>query len=235
MKKLAIFTLAIAVALIYTHSVGFAAPKEMSGKHYNLNIIGFAKCEYDNDLGDYPDCYKGKGDKGSMGHTLFVPLNMTTYECGDGYDDDQDITVAELLRGVRILVTDGDDMYIIDRDATDGRASFSLPDGDYEIYARALGKPGGCMDIDTITCSEWVTDHWEQVDCNPTLDDSIKYSLVGHLSVKRTKGTKPTWQKATSALLPAEVGVKSNDYFDFFWQVYNNNLRLLQLRIYEAS
>jgi len=51
--------------------------------------------------------------------------------------------------------------------------------------------------------------------------------------VDRSK-KKPQWKNATDALLPVEVGVGNGDpsYLDFFWQIFNNKLRLLQLRFY---
>jgi hypothetical protein len=204
------------------------------GNHFNLNIIGFANC-VKNGVVD-PDCYKGAGDA-SNGHTIFVPLKTAQTEdlCGSGsimptemYD------IAWLQKGVRILVSDdgGSDLRVVDRDATDGQAKLNLPDGCYNIYARALGKPGGCMDIDTVICYD--TDDggqtYYQVNCTLSND---KYVVVGHLDVNRIKGTKASWQNATSALLPYETGVGNGEagYFDFFWQIFNQNLRLLQLRI----
>jgi len=79
-----------------------------------------------------------------------------------------------------------------------------------------------------------LTQLYEQVDCSLTND---KYIAVGHLDVDRIKGVKPSWQNATSDLLPVETGVGTGDpgYFDFFWQIFNQNLRLLQLCIYEVA
>ena len=64
-----------------------------------------------------------------------------------------------------------------------------------------------------------------------------KWVVVGHLDVDRIKGVKPHWINATPELLPVETGVGSGDpgYFDFFWQIFNDNLRLLQLRIYQVD
>jgi len=219
-----------------------------TGKHFNLNIIGFAQCT----KGDAtnPDCFKGNaGDILTSGHTIFVPLKTAQTEniCNSGTtapgsDADLALWTAWLQKGVRILVSDagGEDIQVVDRDATDGTARLNLPDGSYEIYARALGKPGGCMDIDTIVCYDEVlvgdVPTLVQVDCSPSLNND-QYVLVGHLDVDRIKGVKPSWQNATSDLLPVETGVGNGDpgYFDFFWQIFNDNLRLLQLRIYQVA
>jgi hypothetical protein len=237
MKKLAIFTLAIAVAIIYTQGVGFAGHNDgpddpPSGKHYNLNIIGFAQCDQNYD----DDCYKGKGDLNTHGHTIFVPLKTKTDSClYTNTGEPEDVTTTTLEGGVRILVTDNDgsELRVTDRDATDGLGRFNLPDGSYWVYARPLGKFGGCMDIDTIICED---DGGNQVDCDPDIYKNYKHVLVGHLDVKRTRGEKPKWTNATSQLLNELTGVGHGPpgYFDFFWQIYNTNLRLLQLRFYVA-
>ena len=245
MKTFALSVLVAMVAVLFLVSITVAAPAEikLSGAHYNLNIIGFSKCTK---ATTDPDCFKGNaGDIETSGHTIFVPLKTAQAVdiCLDGSTapdpgDDVDVWVAWLEKGVRILVSDagGTDIKVIDRDATDGTAKFNLPDGCYEIFARALGKPGGCMDIDTIICYDLIDEVLVQADCSPNLDND-KYVLVGHLDVDRIKGVKPSWQNATSNLLPVETGVGSGEpgYFDFFWQIFNDNLRLLQLRIYKVA
>jgi len=140
------------------------------------------------------------------------------------------------LKGVRILVSDGPEMTVVDRDATDGLAKFILPDGSYEVYAKAGGKPGGCMDIDTIICyDEQLVEGvptMVPVKCSPSLDND-QYVVVGHVDVDRSTG-KARWTNVTSDLLPAITGTELDGYLDFFWQIFNNNLRLLQLRFYSV-
>ena len=237
-----IFVFALAVILSFALCSMAAAGSLQIGDHYNLNIIGFAQCTKDSDTD--PDCFKGNaGDIETHGHTIFVPLKTAqTWDVCDegpgGEVDVNDVTVAWLQKGVRILVTDvgGTDIQVLDRDATDGTAKLLLPDGCYNIYARALGKPGGCMDIDTIICYDLVNDVLTRADCKTDLSNA-QFVLVGHLDVDRIKGIKPSWTNATSDLLPVEAGVGSGDsgYFDFFWQIFNQNLRLLQLRIDEVA
>ncbi len=245
MKTLRLRTLLMAGTMSLLFSTLALAASPASGKHFNLNIIGFAQCT--NNDATNPDCFKGNaGDIVTSGHTIFVPLKTAQTEnlCAS----DQSILPSEMYdiawleKGVRILVGDsgGEDLQVIDRDATDGTARLNLPDGCYQIYARALGKPGGCMDVDTLICFDEVETspgvfEYIQVDCSANLNND-KYVVVGHLNVDRIKGVKPSWQNATSDLLPVETGVGTGDpgYFDFFWQIFNQNLRLLQLRIYEV-
>ena len=245
MKKMLFVLAALAVAAM--PSVALAGNDMANGAHYNLNIIGFAKCKMISDSGSYPDCFNGNaGDIQTNGHTIFVPLKTQwmTDPCltdgGSGYADPTDVQVAELLKGVRILVADGEDMQVVDRDATDGLAKFIIPDGSYTVYARALGKPGGCLDMDTIICFDEVETspgvfEMVQVPCSPNLTND-QYTVVGHIDVDRTTG-KPKWENVTTELLPAitGIGVGEPSYLDFFWQIFNNNLRLLQLRFYPVT
>jgi hypothetical protein len=242
MKKLILIALVgIVTATFALGNVAFAQ-LDNNGKHFNLNIIGFAQCTK-SDTTD-PDCFKGNaGDIQTSGHTIFVPLKTAQTEniCAteDSIMPTEMFDTAWLQKGVRILVSDagGEDIQVIDRDATDGTAQLNLPDGCYVILARALGKPGGCMDIDTVICYDEVeAGVYEQVSCSADLTND-KYVVVGHLNVDRIKGVKPHWVNATPELLPVETGVGTGDpgYFDFFWQIFNDNLRLLQLRIYQVD
>jgi hypothetical protein len=241
MRKLGVSSFVVAISLAFIGSA--VAGNTATGKHFNLNIIGFAQCTKNSDAD--PDCFKGNaGDIVTSGHTIFVPLKtaqeQSPCESDSSIMPTEMLTTAYLQKGVRILVSDagGEDLQVIDRDATDGTARLNLPDGCYTILARALGKPGGCMDIDTVVCYDWdeVLLQYVQVDCSANLTND-KYVVVGHLDVDRIKGVKPTWQNATADLLPVETGVGTGEpgYFDFFWQIFNQNLRLLQLRIYEVA
>ena len=246
MKKLGLAVLMAIVTISLAISSIAVAGSPATGKHFNLNIIGFAQCTKDT-IAD-PDCFKGNaGDIVTSGHTIFVPLKTAQTEdiCASNTSimPTEMFTTAYLQKGVRILVSDagGEDIQVVDRDATDGTGALNLPDGCYVIMARALGKPGGCMDIDTVICYDYLevlpsVYEYVQVDCSANLTND-KWVVVGHLDVDRIKGVKPHWINATTELLPLETGVGTGDpgYFDFFWQIFNQNLRLLQLRIYEVA
>jgi len=233
------FAICLAIVLgIALAAPTFAAPQPpQSGPHFNLNIMGFANCTMTTD-GVYPDCFNGNA--GPNGHVIFVPIRTSQTEdicdeTADISDPDGDglVTLAALKKGVRILVTDfyGDDLQVIDKDATDGTARFNLPDGCWQIYASPGGKPGGCMDVDTIICADAVTLAHE--DCDPALlAGAQQYTLVGHINVDRSTG-KPKWENVTGELLDPLTGVNNGPvgYFDFFWQIYNDYLRVLHLRI----
>jgi len=231
MEKRAVFAILVAVAMVL--AVGLvttanAVQPDSSGQHYNLNIIGFANCTMNatDPAGTYPDCFNGNDGPG--GHVIFIPLKTKQTEniCQDPVGGPT--TVATLQKGVRILVRDGDNLQVIDKDATDGTATFEIPNGCYEVYASPGGKPEGCLDLDTLICYDSITNLQE--DCDPSLTGQW-YTLVGHIDVDRSTG-KPRWDKVTDDLLGAGGSLVATDgYYDFFWQIYNQYLRVLHLRI----
>ncbi len=233
MKRFTLSLAVIAGLVLGAATTANAAQPPSSGPHYNLNVIGFSNCTMTTD-GVYPDCFNGQDGPG--GHVIFVPLKTSQQEdiCTTSpISDPTNVTVAELKKGVRILVTDayGDDLIVIDKDATDGTARFNLPDGCYNVFASPGGKPGGCMDVDTIICYDLVNDVLTQVDCRTDLSND-QFVAVGHIDVDRSTG-KPRWDNVTSELLAPLTGVGTGDpgYFDFFWQIYNQYLRVMHLRI----
>ena len=235
MEKRAVFAILVAVAMVL--AVGLvttanAVQPDSSGQHYNLNIIGFANCTMNatDPAGTYPDCFNGNDGPG--GHVIFIPLKTKQTEniCQDPVGGPT--TVATLQKGVRILVRDGDNLQVIDKDATDGTATFEIPNGCYEVYASPGGKPEGCLDLDTLICYDSITNLQE--DCDPSLTGQW-YTLVGHIDVDRSTG-KPRWDKVTDDLLGAGGSLVATDgYYDFFWQIYNQYLRVLHLRILEVE
>ena len=206
-----------------------------TGPHYELKIIGFANCTMDPtaDPGTYPNCFNGQPPPG--GNVIFIPLKTTQENvCQDGTSTlSGTITTADLYKGVRILVSDGPKMQVLDKDATDGTATFQIPNGCYDVYATAQGKPNGCADIDTLICIDSTTGL--QVACDPNLANNTGYNLVGHVDVDRSTG-KPKWTKVTDDLLGTGGYLVQNDgYYDFFWQIFNNNVRVISLRIQSVA
>src|SRR5438132_6144871 len=116
---------ATAVAAAQQTTTGNGAP---SGSHFNLNIIGVSHDKS-------PNMNKGSGD------VIFVDLGTRT---GDA------VTTKILLS----QSVDGT-FEVLDKNGTDGEASFSLPvPGTYTVWARALGTPGGQSKI--ATCATFV-------------------------------------------------------------------------------
>jgi hypothetical protein len=217
----------------------FAGNGAPSGSHYNLNILGKTQCSPD-DL------------EGSNRHTIQVLLN------GGQSAKDIDGTLAlNVDKRNKIYLQQapaGESFQVIDGNACDqDGALFQLPnpypDGDlsnpvYQIYARALGKPGGQATITTCATGEGADL------ILGTADDEIVCSTGENVTLLRTKG-KQTFTNVTKALTTitytdcdlvgdvvvcdeVTVGIFDPALYDYFWNYDNKGLRLAQLRFYPA-
>lgn len=114
-----------------------------------------------------------------------------------------------------------------------------VPTANYQVWARALGTPGGSATV--TTCA--------------TVQGELQCSLENTV-LTRTKGPKPTFTDVTDALtslvvdycfagfdadgvcldteLTTRVALFAGDTQDWFWNYDNNGLRLAQLRFYEV-
>lgn len=189
-------------------ATGNGAP---SGKHVNLNIIGVPYAKNVNmDLVQRDLEKRGKGGK-----VIFIPL--------------QGKTTIQLVEGA---------FEVVDKDGTDGVAIFSLPNPDpdddgkteYSVYASPKGKPGGKLSMQT---------------CGTLLATGEYLCSTEPLEVGRTKG-KSKFTNVSRQLLyiwadldldgvSEHYNLFHDSFTDFLWEVYNTDLRLLQLRFYDES
>ena len=202
-------SLAIAATMLLTIALGVSgvaagvaetgngAP---SGAHYNLNLIGVTNP-------------KNMPENLDSGHVIFVNLNR------DG----------TMVR-TNIGLTAGD-FQVLDKDGTDGNAAFALPypltaeeDACYEIYARALGKPGGSADITTCLYDE-VTGTF----CDTGNTVTIKRPTDKNGPVKFAKVTSAL---TTITTIDGKIPIFSDPLDSYWWQYDNSGLRLAQLRFY---
>ena len=212
----------LALALLSLPLSAFAGGNgALNGPHYNLNIIGHTQCSKD-DLKD-----TGR-------HNIQVLLN------GGQKAEDIDGTLALNIdkRNKIYLVQSFDGSFSVpDGNACDGDgAQFKLPaPGNYEIFARALGKPGGAATM--TTCATGVG---EDGVLN-TADDDIVCSTENVLLV-RDKG-KSSFVNVTQTLTTIyadidgdtvleRVNIFDPSLYDYFWNYENRGLRLAQLRFY---
>ena len=182
-----------------------------SGAHYSLNIVGVPRAKSAN-----PDW--------TSGHVIFVSLGS------------KDVSVSTKI----LLSQNADGVFdVLDKNGTDGEASFSLPaPGSYTVWARALGKPGGQAKI--TTCA---TD----IDINTAGDICSTQNEV----FVRDKG-KSSFRNVTDALTTIVLDPIANadavtacggttvSLFNpclqgFFWEFDNNGLKLLQVRFYQNA
>jgi len=193
-----------------------------NGAHYNLNIIGV----------ENP---KNATLTGSDRRTIFVAL---------GTKNDAVTSKIYLTQGP-FTVCDGnafDTAYDCSGQPIQNQgAVFQLPCNEnttslidctgfsesYEVWARALGQPGGSTTI--TTCAFDLTDG--AVECDTT----------NQVLISRNKG-KPIFTNVIDTLTTftdpdshVKYPLFAAGYEDFFWQYDNKGLRLLQLRLYNVQ
>ncbi len=184
---------------------------------FNLNIIG---------MGNYghgavnPKEYNGNGDDNGSRHTVFIPLKTTWYTDPCNTDGGQNNPEPTLVpdKGVKMSIVSGDSFSVLDGDATDGAAKLQMPAGtaQYDIYAVAKGKPGGCLDLEAYTY----------------LDDVLIF--LGSVDVDRGRAKPGSVNLNNLVYLDGNgIALFADPYEDYFWQLYNNGLRLMNIRFYE--
>lgn len=150
----------------------------------------------------------------SNGHTLFVLL---------GDENNPKLT--------KIVMEQGDDFVVLDRDGTDGDALFQLGPGEYDVYAVALGKPGGKVDIEAIA---------------EILDDSGTQMIsLGTAKLERKKGRPAREDISRLFRLTITVMIDGVEYkyknewifnilglIEYYWNYNNKGCKLLQVRFY---
>ena len=199
-------------------ATGNGAP---SGSHYNLNIIGHSTCS-------------GDDRKGTDTHVIEVLLDG-----GDSASSLNGQLATSIDKRNKIYLAQSTDgtFTVLDGNACDGDgAKFSLPaPGSYEIFARALGKPGGSATM--TTCA---TDAGADGVLG-TADDEIVCSTDNVVLVRGTgksKFTNVTTQLTTITAdfngdgVAETVNIFDPSLYDYFWNYDNNGLHLAQLRFY---
>ncbi len=215
----------LAAVVVMFCGTAWAQLKPPSGPHFNLNIIGVEK-----------------GKKPAMNnsdrHTIFVALGkFQTTETdiwltpgdfavcdGNGFDDAYDCEGNDIGKTGAVFQLPCN--LNVPADIT---CDAGLVTAYYEVWARALGKPGGQAWM-TLCAYDTTDAAWECSSSNVFL-----VRAVG-------KGNKPSWQDVTNQLTmfvdPSglnagqKVALFSGDYEDFYWQYNNNGLKLAQIRFY---
>lgn len=144
MKKILSIALALALAIPFTFALAFAGNGAPSGAHYNLNIIGVPK--------EKAASMQDDNLKGQYGHVIFVPLDKNG-----------------TLDRTKILLFEGDSFQVLDKNGTDGEASFQLPIADTGvIQSRSTGGSD---------CTLYNSDG--SVDSDGIVDDPGDYYVCG--------------------------------------------------------
>jgi len=204
-----------------------------SGNHFTLNIIGQKNAK------NMPE--------GLSGHTIFVPLRN-----GDV------ATRIYLAEGVDFAVldkdgTDGVARFQLPQPYADGADVTDPANSAYKIYVRVLGKPGGtgsmttglCTTTDQAICDgtgTWLSlDSVELASHSPSNKDNPRQKFVDVTHDLTTVDLSSlSICGATGDQQCGHVGLFDENPFDisapgeylYFWDLWNNDMKLIQLRFY---
>ena len=211
---LAMLTLGVSPAF-----AGIGSDIPDNGTHYNLNIIGVQH-------GKTADMTNA--DR----HTIFVPLgaNGEVKSC-------QIFVVRNIANPGQFEVLDGN--------ATDGSATIAVPFQDYgtlsfNVYATALGRPGGQTSVDASVTFE---------------DGTYGSLLMGSFELKRGKGNPKPVNISDIFRASGWIDVDASGTFDstidttftnvwvfnvptllsYLWDYDNQGLKLMQVRFYPTT
>jgi hypothetical protein len=204
---LAAATAAITAVAAAQNGNGNGAP---SGTHYSLNIIGVS-----HDKNVQPDW--------ASGHVIFVALGTR----GGGAAVTTKILLSQNAAG---------SFDVLDKNGTDGEASFSLPaPGGYTVWARALGTPGGRAKM--TTCATDITLADAGVICSTQNEVFVRGTGKSSFRNVTNALTTISLDPVADALVVEACGGTTVNLFDtclegYFWQYDNNGLKLLQVRFY---
>ena len=219
-----VFTLvmvaAMALSVIIGASPAFAGIGSSipdNGKHYNLNIIGVEKGK--SAPMDNPDR-----------HTIFVSLG-------------RDGSIATKIT-VKANTAHPTEFEVIDGNGTDGQAVIAVPFTtygtlSYNVYASALGKPGGNVHVDgtavfdnatTAGLLETSFDLARSKGKPTTVNISNIFRASGWIDLDGNGILDPTDTTFTNVWV-----FNIPTLLDYFWTYTNSGLKLMQVRFYETA
>jgi hypothetical protein len=197
-----------------------------NGAHYNLNIIGVENPKTDPLTGsDRHTIFVALGNKNSA-VTSKIYLTQGDFQVCDGnaFDAAFDCSGNQIQSQGAVFQLPCNTNIPADITCVDGTVSAS-----YQVWARALGKPGGSAIV--TTCATDPTTLEVVCSTESTLDSFTR------------KSGKQTFTNVTNQLTSIivsldggltyqRVALFSGGLYDFFWQYANSGLRLLQVRFY---
>ena len=131
---------------------------------------------------------------------------------------------------------------VVDRNGLDGTAEFNIAPGTYNIYARALGKPSGNVEI-----TSW--GEFEEL-------DTTKLLLLGYVKLTRETGKPQSVNINELFYVDVELCIAVDpdtgeclekvvykdfwvfdipELIEYYWDYDNHGLKLLQVRFYECQ
>jgi len=203
---------------------GSGAP---SGAHYNLNIIGVENPKNSTLTGsDRHTIFVALGNKnGSVTSNIYLTPGDFQVCDGNALDAAFDCSGNQIQSRGAVFQLPCNTNVPADITCAAGTQSAS-----YQVWGRALGKPGGSAVV--TTCAT-----------DPTTGEVV-CSAESTLNLFTRKSGKQTFTNVTNELTSMvvsfdggltfqRVALFSGGLQDFFWQYANSGLRLLQLRFYQ--
>lgn len=237
MKKGILFALVTVLGLALAAGVAFAGNNAPPGPHYNLNIVGVSHAKTNTTM------------TGSNRHTIFVALGthndaVTTaiylvqgpdfQVCdGNGFDTAYDCDGKVVGRGDGAVFQLPCNLLLPAGSAECGATSTDpclvpCTTGDstsYQVWARALGTPGGSATM--TTCAY---DGSEKI-CSEENTILIRNKRKSSFSNVTKELTSLVYYNSDSGRYE-RVALFQGDLEDWFWQYENKGLKLAQLRLY---
>jgi len=209
--------------------MGLAAPASagginLNGPHYNLNIIGVENPKSDPMTGsDRHTIFVGLGRKASVTSNIYLVPGPFDVCDGNAFD------AAHSCTG-QVLANEGAVFQLPCNSAvaTDTGCAAGTYSADYQIWGRALGKPGGSVNIQT--CG---TDDTGAIICST--DNTVLTrgkGKSGFFDVTKSLTTVNACFDVGGVLTCETISLFDPALQDYFWQYANKGLRLLQLRFY---
>ena len=222
MKRLSVFT-AVLVATGLAASA-LADGINLNGPHYNLNIVGVENPKTAPMTGsDRHTIFVGLGKKSSVASNIYLAPGPFDVCDGNAFDAAHSCTGDVIANQGAVFQLPCNSAVPTASGCPGGTFS-----ADYQIWGRALGKPGGSVTMKT---------------CG-TDDTGALVCSTGSALFTRGKGKSGFFDVTTSLTtinacfdVAGVVTCETVSLFDpvlqdFFWQYSNNGLRLLQLRFY---
>src|SRR5262244_2339732 len=195
-----------------------------NGAHYNLNIIGVENPKTSPMTGsDRHTIFVGLGSKATVTSRIYLTQGDFQVCDGNAFDAATDCSGNTVSGQGAVFQLPCNTNVPADITCAAGTAQAS-----YEVWARALGKPGGSVDIST---------------CATDPSTSEVVCSTENVMLVRGKG-KQTFTNVTNQLTSIvvsfdggltyqRVALFAGGLQDFFWQYANTGLRLLQVRFYQ--
>jgi hypothetical protein len=223
MKRLSIIT------AVFVVGTGLAAPASadginLNGPHYNLNIIGVENPKTVPMTGsERHTIFVGLGKHSSVASHIYLAPGPFAVCDGNAFDAARSCSGEVVANKGAVFQLPCNSAVQTERGCSDGTFS-----ADYQIWGRALGKPGGSVNIQT--CA---TDETGALICST---DNALFTRgkgkSGFFDVTNALTTVNACFVVNGGTICETVSLFDPVLQDYFWQYANSGLRLLQLRFY---